>query len=170
MMVLVAILLAAHPVLAQDFSRLDMTFGYGNYGVSGFQEFERVNGFILHTDVNLTSYFTVENVTGAYRHPGDVTLITNTFGVKLVARDVVDGRISPYVAGGLGVGYYSSNLGSFAGSTSANRYAFGIDLNMSEAMAVRFDVGGLRLGSGIYTGGGKNAMHVGVGIVFSLGN
>jgi hemolysin activation/secretion protein len=123
----------------------------------------------MHTDINLTSYFTFENITGAYKHPGDITMITNTFGVKLIARDVLDGRISPYVGGGFGIGYYQLNSGQGSFSTTAMRYAVGVDLNMSDAAAIRLDFGGMRVGQGLVTGQGQNNAHVAVGLVFSLG-
>jgi hypothetical protein len=166
-----ATLMLARPASAQDFSRLDMAFGYGNYGLEvGPSTDDRVHGFVMHTDINLVRWFTFENVTGAYSAPADFTLITNTFGVKLVARDVLDGRVSPYVAGGFGIGYFSSNVSGGSISTGAARYGAGIDLNMGDAMAIRFDVGGLALGTGYIRDEWQSQINVTAGVVFSLGN
>jgi hypothetical protein len=169
------VLLVARPASAQDFSRLDLMFGYGNYGVEDVAGTSltrsRTHGFNMHTDINLTNWFTFENFTGAYSHPGDITLFTNTFGAKLIARDVVDGRVSPYVIAGIGFATFISDQSGGSGSTNAMRYAAGIDLNMSDAAAIRLDVGGLSLGSGILgVPGRKRSTNIAVGIVFSLGN
>ncbi len=185
------LLLLAAPAHAQDFSRLDMMFGYGNYGIqtleSGTLATDRVSGFLLHTDLALTSWFTFENITGLYGTPddlsapfgvnSDVTLITNTFGAKLVARDVLDGRITPYVAGGFGLGYWRlQNLGSVTGVSA--RYAGGVDVNLSDGFAWRIEVGGLTLSKSIYDGailngteisGWNNDFQFTTGIVLRLG-
>jgi len=185
-------LLLALPAQAQDFSRLDMMFGYGNYGIqtleSGSLANDRVSGFLLHTDFALTSWFTFENITGLYGTPDNisapfgvntnVTLITNTFGVKLVARDVLDGRITPYVATGFGLGYWRlENLGNKSGS--AARYAGGIDINLSDGFAWRIEAGGKTLSKSIYDGailngteisGWNNEFQFTTGIVLRLGS
>ena len=113
-LVLLAVVVVASPATAQDFSSLDVSFGYGNYGVEDNSSgatltTDRVHGFAMHTTFNLMSWLGLENFTGAYALNNDITLITNTFGAKLIARDVLEGRISPYLAGGIGVGYYTSN-------------------------------------------------------------
>ena len=174
MLLLVPALLVARPAAAQDFSRLDLMFGYGNYGVEDIAGNQlttsRSNGFNMHTDINLTSWFTFENFTGAYSLPLDITLFSNTFGAKLIARDVVGGRVSPYVVGGFGFGYYTSNQSGGSASTTALRYAVGIDLNMSDAAAIRLDLGRLSLGSGIISGSRATNTNVAIGVVLSLGN
>ena len=164
----------AWPAAAQDFSTLDVAFGYGNYGTEALQGTDRVHGFAMHTSLNLASWISFENFTGAYSLPSDITLVANTFGAKLVARDVVDGRLSPYVAGGFGIGYYTSNQTGGGVSTASARYAFGIDFNLSGGMALKFDVGGLALGKGVVggafvTNGWRDAVNVTTGIVFNLG-
>ncbi len=174
-LVLLAVVAVASPAAAQDFSSLDISFGYGNYGVEGVNAAgtafttDRVSGFAMHTTFNLMSWLGFENFTGAYALENDITLITNTFGAKLIARDVLDGRISPYVAGGFGFGYYTSNRTGGGLSTAAARYGVGVDYNLSPGMAIRFDVGGLALGSGLFSNGWRSNMNVTAGVVFNLG-
>ena len=168
---------AVLPVAAQDYSTLDVSFGYGNYGVEDFDgtalTTDRVHGFAMHTSINVMSWLGLENFTGAYSLKDDITLITNTFGAKLVARGVMDGRMSPYVAGGFGFGYYTSNRTGGGLGSAAARYALGVDLNVGTGMAIRFDVGGLALGTGLVSGfrtdGWRDNVHVSTGIVFNLG-
>lgn len=175
LLVLVLALMWSRPASAQDFSRFDMGFGYGNYGVEdatpGFTApvSRRANGFVMHTDINLVRWFTFENVLGAYKMNNNITLVTNTFGTKIVARDLADGRVSPYVAAGFGFGYFSSNQTGGGFNTSSGRYAAGIDLNMSDAMAVRFDVGGLALSTSIGTPDWHSDLNVTVAVMFRLG-
>ncbi len=174
-LVLIALVVVSVPVAAQDFSTLDISFGYGNYGVEGLDTSgtmlttDRVHGFAMHTTINLASWFGFENFTGAYALNNDVTLVTNTFGAKLIARDLMEGRITPYLAGGFGVGYYTSNQTGGGFSTAAARYGGGIDFNLNGGMAFRVDVGGLALGSGVFTNGWRSNLNVTTGIVFNLG-
>jgi hypothetical protein len=174
-LVLLAVVVLALPAMAQDFSSLDVSFGYGNYGVedeaSGSTSLttDRVHGFAMHTTFNLMSWLGLENFTGAYALNNDITLITNTFGAKLIARDVLEGRISPYLAGGIGVGYYTSNQTGGGFSTMAARYGGGIDFNLNGGMAIRVDVGRLAMGSGLFTDGWRSNLSVTTGIVFNLG-
>ena len=168
------VLFVAWPASAQDFSRIDVAFGYGNYGVEssdGLQlTTDRAHGFAMQTGINLMSWLGFENYTGAYALDNDVTLITSTFGGKLVARDLIEGRISPYLVAGFGVGYYTSNQTGGGFSTMAARYAGGVDFNLNGAMALRVDVGRLALGSGLFTDGWRSNLNVSTGIVFNLGN
>ena len=167
---LLPVLFVAAPAGAQDFAQVDISLGYGNYGVeSSVAGTDRAHGFAMHTGINLSSWLGFENFTGAYALDNDITLITNTFGVKLVARDLVEGRISPYLAAGFGFAYYTSNQTGRGFSTSAARYAGGIDFNLTGAMAFRIDVGRLALGSGVRTPGWKSNLNVTTGIVFNLG-
>jgi hypothetical protein len=172
-LLLLFVVAVCRPASAQDYSTLDVSFGYGNYGVQDFSggmfSTDRVHGFAMHTSINVLHWMGLENFTGAYSLKNDITLITNTFGVKLVARDVLDGRISPYVAGGFGFGYYTSNQTGGGFNTAAARYGVGVDLNMNNGMAIRFDVGGLALGSGVFTDGWRSELNVTTGIVFNLG-
>ena len=174
-LVLLAVVFVAWPASGQDFSSLDISFGYGNYGVEDAAgggtslTTDRVHGFAMHTTFNLMSWLGLENFTGAYALNNDVTLITNTFGAKLIARDVLEGRISPYLAGGIGVGYYTSNRTGGGFSTMAARYGAGIDFNLNTGMAIRVDVGGLAMGSGLFTDGWRSNLNVTTGIVFNLG-
>ena len=174
-LVLLAVVVVAWPATAQGISSLDISFGYGNYGVEEFnaagmeQPTDRVNGFAMHTTIGLLDWFGFENFTGAYSLKRDITLITNIFGAKLMARDVLDGRITPYLAGGFGFGYYTSNRTGGGLSSMAARYAGGIDFNISPGMAFRVDVGKLALGSGHRTDGWRSNLNVTTGIVFNLG-
>ena len=174
-------LVGARPAWSQDFSRFDMAFGYTNYGVNDIREgslqlgfpipeARRTHGFSMQTDINLTRWFTFEYALGAFGQNNDVTLLTNTFGAKLVARDVVDGRVSPYVSAGGGVGSFMSDRSYYSlGSTSALRYAGGIDLNMSSGTALRLEAGRMRLGDNLGRAGGQSDLSVTIGIVISLG-
>ena len=174
-LVLLAVVVVAWPATAQDLSSLDISFGYGNYGVEDRAPggtsltTDRVHGFAMHTTFNLMSWLGLENFTGAYALQNDITLITNTFGAKLIARDVLDGRISPYLAGGIGVGYYTSNQTGGGLSTMSARYGAGIDFNLNGGMALRVDVGGLALGTGLFSDGWRSNMNITTGIVFNIG-
>ncbi len=176
-----AAVVGARPAWSQDFSRFDMAFGYSNYGVNdaregtlqtGFAipEARRVHGFSMQTDINLTRWFTFDYSLGAFGQNNNVTLLLNTFGVKLVARDVVDGRISPYVSAGGGFASFRVNEYYGIGGTSALRYAGGIDLNMSPGTALRLEAGRMRLGDNLGRRGGQSDLGVTIGIVFSLGS
>lgn len=167
------LILMALPAGAQDFSRFDMMFGYGNYGIQTIEgqtlANDRVSGFLIHTDIGLMNWLTFENITGLYATPDnltqpfgftdDVTLITNTFGIKLLARDVLDGRITPYVAGGMGLGYWSTERAGSVTGTSA-RYAGGVDINLNDGFAWRVEAGGLTLSKSIYDGAVLNNMEI----------
>jgi hypothetical protein len=178
------IMLISLPAAAQDYSVLEIALGYGNWGADASEsggnlstDDTRVGGFAMHTDINFTSWFGFDNYLGAYSMPGDLTLITNIFGAKVTGRDVLDGRISPYAVAGFGFGYYSAN--NFGGSlgTSAARYGGGVDVNMNDAIALRFDVGALAVGTGlteIFSGGAidegwTSRMNVTAGVLFKLG-
>ena len=166
---LLPVLFVAPPAGAQDFAQVDISLGYGNTGVESREGTDRAHGFAMHTGINLSSWLGFENFTGAYALDNDITLIANTFGVKLVARDLVEGRISPYLAAGFGFAYYTSNQSGRGFSTSAARYAGGIDFNLTGAMAFRIDVGRLALGSGVDNAGWRSNLNVTTGIVFNLG-
>ena len=174
-LLLLVLVSVAIPGTAQDFGTLDISFGYGNYGVEALDTnrtaltTNRANGFAMHTTINLISWFGFENFTGAYALDNDVTLVTNTFGAKLIARDLLEGRISPYLAGGFGIGYYTSNQTGGGFSTGAARYGGGVDFNLNRGMAFRVDVGGLALGSGVFTDGWRSNLNVTVGVVFNIG-
>jgi hypothetical protein len=167
------LLLLASPASAQDYSRFDMMFGYGNYGIQTIEGSmlanDRVSGFLIHTDIGLANWLTFENITGLYGTPDNltepfgftdnVTLIANTFGIKLLAREVLDGRITPYVAGGMGVGYWSAERAGGVSGMSA-RYAGGVDINLSDGFAWRIEGGGLTLSKSIYDGAVLNNMEI----------
>ena len=127
-LVLIALVVVSVPVAAQDFSTLDISFGYGNYGSRGsrYKRHDADNGpgsricDAYHHNTSQAG-FGFENFTGAYALNNDVTLVTNTFGAKLIARDLMEGRITPYLAGGFGVGYYTSNQTGGGFSTAAAR-------------------------------------------------
>ena len=176
LLVFLTALATARPASAQDFSRLDIGFGISNYGVQdaseGFISIEekRANGFVMHTDLNLVRWFTFENVRSAYAMNNDITLLTNTFGVKLIARDMAGGRVSPYVAAGFGFGYYRSNQTGGSQSNSAARLGGGIDLNMSDGIALRFDVSKMALSSSLANRDWHSDTNIAAAVVFSLGN
>ncbi len=168
------ILLLGVPAAAQfedDFPRVEIGFGYANYGLPGVGgSTDRLNGFSMHSGFNLDSWFGIENYTGAYSVPNDITLITNIFGGKLVARDLVDGRISPYLVAGLGVGYFTSNRSRGGFSEAAYRLGGGIDFNLTGGMALKVDVSNLAINN-IDVGGAWGAnLNISTGLVFNLGN
>jgi hypothetical protein len=174
-LVLFAVMVVAWPATAQNYSSVDISFGYGNYGVeervgSGTSlTTNRVHGFAMQTTFSLMSWLGFENFTGAYALNNDITLITSTFGTKLIARDLLEGRISPYLAGGIGVGHYTSNQSGSGFSTMAARYGGGVDFNLNGGMAIRVDVGSLAMGSGLFTDGWRSNLNVTTGIVFNIG-
>jgi len=165
------IFLLAIPASAQigdEFPRVEMAFGYANYGDPSTTTTERLNGFSMHSAINLDSWIGFENYTGAYSLPDDVTLITNIFGGKLVARDLVDGRISPYLIAGFGGGYFT-NAGNFH---MAYRIGGGIDFNLTGGMALKVDVSNLAINNievGGQLGWGTN-INISTGLVLNIGN
>lgn len=175
------LMLVSLPARAQDYSMVEVAFGYGNWGTdadvtNGFlvEDSHRVGGFAMHTDFNFTGWFGFDNYLGAYSMPGNLTLITNIFGAKVTARDVLDGRISPYVVTGFGVGYYTDNNYGGSLTTSAARYGGGVDINMGDSIALRFDVGGLAVSTSLLEFGGRDEgwmskLNWTTGVVFKLG-
>ena len=168
------ILLLGAPAAAQfenDFPRVEVGFGYANYGLPGVGgSTDRLNGFSMHSAINLDSWIGFENYTGAYSVPNDITLITNIFGAKLVARDLVEGRISPYLVAGLGVGYFTSNQGRGGFSELAYRLGGGIDFNLTGGMAFKVDVSNMAIKDIDVGGGWGTNINISTGLVFYLGN
>lgn len=171
-LLLLPVLCLAAPARAQEYPVVEMALGYGNYSVestSGSGGSARINGFAMHSGFNFKSWLGIENYTGAYSVPEDITLIVNTVGLKVAARDLIEGRITPYAVAGFGVGYFTSDVTRSAFSTTAYRLGGGIDFNINGGMAFKVDAGFIGLGNGLVTPGWKRNLNISTGIVFNLG-
>ncbi len=159
------------PAMAQEdeFARVEMGFGYANYGLPSSAGTDRINGFSMHSGLNLSSWFGIENFTGAYSAGNDTTLIANIVGAKLVARDLVSGRISPYLVGGIGAAYFTNSNSNSGFSAAATRFGGGIDFNLTGGMALKVDVSRLAINNIDVGGGWASNMSISTGIVFNIG-
>ena len=159
------------PAMAQedDFARVEMGFGYANYGLpASGGVIDRIHGFSMHSGLNLDSWLGIENYTGGYSAGNDITLIANIVGVKLIARDLISGRISPYLVAGLGGAYFTSNNRS-GFSAMTTRFGGGIDFNLTGGMALKVDVSRLAINSVDPDGGWASNLNISTGIVFNIG-
>jgi len=176
----------ATPLAAQDYAQLEIGFGYANWGAEAPNsmltalESHRVSGFAMHTNYNLTTWFAIDNYLGAYSMPeapipiqgGFVTLkptaIYNLFGVKLTARDLLNGAISPFVVAGFGGGSVSEQ--GYGISSSAARYGGGVDFNLNGGFALRVDASNLAVSKTLYdTSSWSSDFNLATSIIFKLG-
>ena len=165
------ILVFTLPVMAQedDFARVEMGFGYANYGLpASGGGVDRIHGFSIHSGLNLASWLGIENYTGGFNAGNDITLIANIVGAKLVARDLVSGRISPYLVAGIGGAYFTNKSGS-GFSAMATRLGGGIDFNLTGGMALKVDVSRLGINTIALDGGWASNLAISTGIVFNIG-
>jgi len=174
LLVLPMILLAA-PLSAQDYSALEIGFGYANWGAADTPTTtSRTSGFAMHTNYNLTSWFGVDNYLGVYSFPDaggitDWTAIYNIFGVKLTARDVLGGAVSPFVVAGFGGGSIrSGQLGGGFGSTAA-RYGGGVDFNLNNGFGFRVDASNLAIGNTIWDDAWQSNFNLATSVILNLG-
>ena len=169
------IVLLAMPLAAQDYAALELGFGYANWGASNTPTTTaRTSGFAMHTNYNLTSWFGIDNYLGVYSFPDaggitDWTAYYNVFGVKLTARDVLDGKISPFVVAGFGGGQISSNnIGGGFGSAAA-RWGGGVDFNLSDGFAFRVDASNLAIGNTIFDDAWQGNFNIATSVIFGMG-
>jgi len=183
---LVPMVLLAAPLGAQNYTSLELGFGYANWGadVPNAQftgiESRRMHGFAMHQTINLTSWFAIDNYLGAYSYPsidlptqsGTVTLkptaIYNVFGVKLTARDLLDGAISPFVVAGFGGGSVSDRNRGVGFSSAAARYGGGFDINLNEGFAFRVDASNMAVGRSFVSTGWSSDLNVATSIILKL--
>jgi hypothetical protein len=182
-LLLMPLVCLAAPLGARDVAQLEIGFGYANWAadVSPAGDMpDRVHGFAMHTDYNLTSWLAIDNYLGAYSFPEfndtlNFTAVYNVFGVKLTARDVLDGAMSPYLVAGFGGGSVSDQ-GVGIGSSAA-RYGGGVDINLNPGFALRIDATNLAVGERlVFTGAGvgvdsswSSSFNIASSIIFSLG-
>ena len=170
-LLLLPLLCLAVPASAQDYPVVEMSFGYGNFSVEdpeGSGGSARVHGFAMHSGFNFKSWMGIDNYTGAYSVPADITLIVNTVGLKIAARDLIEGRITPYVIAGIGVGYFTSEATRSGFSTTATSLGGGIDFNLGGGVALRIDASRIGLSNGLVTPGWKQNVNISAGLVFNL--
>jgi hypothetical protein len=171
-LVLPMVCLAA-PLAAQDYAQLELGFGYANWGTdTSPTTTDRVHGFAMHTDYNLTSWLAIDNYLGAYSFPSfgttfDFTAIYNVFGIKLTARDLLDDRVSPFVVAGFGGGTVSDRGVGF--SSSAARYGGGVDINLNDGFAFRVDASSLAVGQNFVTSAWSSNFNLATSVIFKLG-
>ena len=154
------------PAAAQDeFPRVEVAMGYANVGfptgVNG--QSERHSGFAMHTGLNFTKNFGIENYTGFYSLGSGITLISNMVGGKATLRG--GGKLVPYGVAGIGASYATSNYSS-SGTALSTRFGGGVDLPLNDAMSLKFDVSRM----GFHFGSWSQNTNVSAGISFTLSN
>jgi hypothetical protein len=165
------VLLLAIPAMAQeDYPKIETSMGYTNLSLFNFatNDVSRHSGFANQTGFNLTKTLGLENYMGLYSLGGGVTLIADTFGGKATYRAA---KISPYVLGGIGVGYFtqSTSYGYGASSSFATRYGAGVDVPINESMKWKVEIS--RMGFHIQTvptSSWTSGTNITTGIVFVL--
>lgn len=161
-----AIAVGVEPTFAQsdDYPRIESSIGYGNLGLNLSDSTDRHSGFTSQTGFNLTRWFGIENYTGVYGLGDNTTLFSNIFGGKVAAR--ASSRFVPYAVAGIGIGYFtqSSSLGYSQGSLTNARLGGGVDIGISDGMAIRVDVSRMSFKSG----GWFSGTNVSTGLVFRI--
>ena len=178
-LLLLPLMCLASPLQAQDYAGLEIGFGYANWGVdipsfTGPPTTERSSGFAMHTNLNFTSWFGIDNYLGAYSFPTEsligenLTAYYNVFGVKLTKREVLGGRISPYVVAGFGGGTVTTRQG-FGFSSAAARYGGGADFRLSDGFALRVDASNLAIGNNLVDDSWSSNFNLATSVIFGLG-
>lgn len=127
----------AAPAFAQDFPKLVVAPGYGNFNLKGISG--RHSGFTLGTDYNFKPNLGADLFTGYYSLGSNTTLYTNTFGLTTTLRK--NEHILPFGTAGFGFGSLtqSTSLGIAQGKAMATRVGGGFDIPFHDSMAFRFD-------------------------------
>ena len=100
------------PAFAQeDYPRIEVAMGYANVGfdLTGTGA-TRHSGFAMHTGLNFSKVFGIENYSGFYSLGNSITLISNLVGGKATWRG--GGMLVPYGVAGVGVSYATSGYAS----------------------------------------------------------
>ena len=166
------VLVLAVPALAQDdYPKVEMAMGYANLGFPSLTTVDKIDhhsGFATHMSFNLSKNLGFENYTGIYGMGQGVTLISNIFGGKIMARFP---RVVPFVVGGLGVGYFTQSSQGYVSSASsfAVRYGFGADVPMNDSMGIKIDVSRVGMGNPFF-GNRTTNWNISTGVVFTLSN
>jgi Outer membrane protein beta-barrel domain len=182
LLLLVPLVFVAMPAAAQDYAELEIGLGYANWAGLAVNsqgtalENHRIGGFVMQTNYNLNSWFGIDNYLGAYSYPDnaagagytDWSAIYNVFGVKLTARDILDGAMSPYVVAGFGGGSISSNQLRAGRSSAAARYGGGIDFNLNDSFGFRLDASNLAIGNTLFSNSWSSDFNVAAEIVIKL--
>lgn len=162
------LIILAVPALAQDadFPRVEVAMGYANLGFPGVRGIDRHSGFAMHSGLNFVRWFGIENYTGVYSLGNDVTLLANIVGGKLVHRDALEGRIAPYLVGGIGVGYFTQEVSGFVvgGSATAARYGGGVDFQVGDSWGVKVDASRMAF----HMNGWQTHWNISAGVVFRV--
>ncbi len=160
------LMIFAVPVFAQeDYPRIEVAMGYANVGFpTGTNgESQRHSGFAMHTGLNFSKVFGIENYSGFYSLGNSITLISNLVGGKAAWRG--HGIVVPYGVAGLGVSYATSGYSS-SGTALSTRVGGGMDVKLNDAFSLKFDVSRMGFHFGSWTSG----TNFSTGIVFTLAN
>lgn len=160
------LMIFAVPVFAQeDYPRIEVAMGYANVGFpTGTNgESQRHSGFAMHTGLNFSNVFGIENYSGFYSLGNSITLISNLVGGKAAWRG--HGIVVPYGVAGLGVSYATSGYSS-SGTALSTRVGGGMDVKLNDAFSLKFDVSRMGFHFGSWTSG----TNFSTGIVFTLAN
>lgn len=153
----VLVLLCAVPVMAQDdFPRIYTSLGYANLNFLDYNSVDATgsptgakahhSGFANETGFNFTKNFGISNYMGVYSLGGssvfgsNVTLITDIIGGNAMWRT---SRATPYATAGIGFGYSTASVcySYFGcGGSLAGRYGGGVDIPLSDAFGLKFEV------------------------------
>lgn len=153
------------PVFAQeDYPRMEVAMGYANLGfdTTGTGP-SRHSGFAMHTGLNFSKTFGIENYSGFYNLGNSITLISNLIGGKAAWRG--GGMLVPYGVAGVGVSYATSGY-SYSGTSLSTRLGGGVDVKLNDAFSLKFDVSRMGFHFGAWTSG----TNFSTGIVFTLAN
>ena len=173
--VLALVLLCAIPVMAQDdYPRIQTSLGYANLGMLDFNKINpdgsltqtsRHSGFANETGFNFTRNLGVSNYMGVYNLGGNVTMIADFIGGKAMFRGA---RAVPYGLAGIGFAYLSYSYGS----SFANRVGAGVDIPISDSLALKFELSRMsfHMQTNLATGTSSwtNGVNFQTGIVFTL--
>ena len=160
------LMIFAVPVFAQeDYPRMEVAMGYANVGfpTGPNGESQRHSGFAMHTGMNFSKVFGIENYSGFYSLGQGITLISNLIGGKAAWRG--GGMVVPFGVAGRGVSYATSGSSS-SGTALSARLGGGADVKLNDAFSLKCDVSRM----GFHFGSWSSGTNFSRGIVFVLAN
>jgi len=161
------------PAFAQDdYPRVEMSIGYSNIGFNGIPQLTclpgqckstRHSGFTSTQGFNFKSWLGVENMLGYYGLGNNLSMLSNTFGLKAAFRG--GGPITPYGVAGLGGGsLFSERSGGGAGGFNTR---LGVGFEYGAADGMRFRVDASRMGAK-YFDVSQTSFALSFGVAFSI--
>jgi hypothetical protein len=134
----------------------------------GDESFHRP-GLWIDPEWNPVPWLSLENYVGIYYFPGNVTVLADIPGGKLVARNLFDSPMSPYLVGGLGIGLFKDPNGFLGGrgalsASAIGRYGLGTDVQLSRQWAFRLDASRMPINFSRWT----TSWNVSGGLVYSM--